>query len=116
MSAYTQLSNQDRMARATRGEDSAKFHLMSSAQHDGPPEGGAYRVFVHFKANNQWYEVQDLHVNGVHPQLISVSESYIQVRATLCPCSGREPTDVIQCASLPQVYEAARDVAYPGRR
>ena len=25
------------------------------------------------------YDIQDLHVNGVHPQLISVSESYIQV-------------------------------------
>jgi hypothetical protein len=34
---------------------------------------------VHFRANDAWYEVQDLHVNGVHPQLISVSESYIQV-------------------------------------
>ncbi|KAL3919505.1 MAG: hypothetical protein SGPRY_005605 [Prymnesium sp.] len=48
------------------------------SHHDGTPESGSYRVFVHFKANDQWYEVQDLHVNGVHPQLISVSESYIQ--------------------------------------
>ena len=58
---------------------STKFHLMCSIQHDGTPEAGSYRGFVHFKANDQWYEVQDLHVNGVHPQLISVSESYIQV-------------------------------------
>ena len=58
---------------------SAKYHLMASVQHDGTPDEGAYRAFVHFRANDQWYEVQDLHVNGVHPQLISVSESYIQV-------------------------------------
>ena len=51
---------------------------MLDAAHDGPPEGGTYRTFVHFKSNDQWYEVQDLHVNNVHPQLISVSESYIQ--------------------------------------
>lgn len=38
-----------------------------------------YRAFVHFKANDNWYEMQDLHVNQIHPQLISVSESYIQV-------------------------------------
>ena len=56
-----------------------KFHLMCSIQHDGTPESGSYRGFVHFKANDGWYEVQDLHVSGVHPQLISVSESYIQV-------------------------------------
>ena len=43
-----------------------------------PTRQGQYRCFVHFPANDQWYEVQDLHVNGVHPQLISVSESYIQ--------------------------------------
>ena len=55
-----------------------KYHLMSSTQHDGQPDSGTYRTFVHFKANDQWYEMQDLHVNGVHPQLISVSESYIQ--------------------------------------
>ena len=62
---------------------SAKYHLMASLQHDGTPEAGSYRGFVHFRANDQWYEVQDLHVNGVHPQLISVSESYIQVHAPL---------------------------------
>ena len=58
---------------------SKKYHLMASLQHDGTPDAGSYRAFVHFRANDQWYEVQDLHVNGVHPQLISVSESYIQV-------------------------------------
>ena len=64
---------------ARLASSSSQFHLMGSIQHDGTPEGGSYRGFVHFKANDQWYEVQDLHVNGVHPQLISVSESYIQV-------------------------------------
>ena len=58
---------------------SAKYHLMASVQHDGTPDAGSYRSFVHFRANDQWYELQDLHVNGVHPQLISVSESYVQV-------------------------------------
>ena len=59
---------------------------MSSTQHDGQPDSGTYRTYVHFKANDQWYDIQDLHVNGVHPQLISVSESYIQVwrRAEAC--------------------------------
>ena len=52
--------------------------LAERVYHGCPPEGGTYRTFVHFKSNDQWYEVQDLHVNNVHPQLISVSESYIQ--------------------------------------
>ena len=67
------------MGAYTAPPSSSKYNLMASVQHDGTPEAGAYRAFVHFRANDQWYEVQDLHVNGVHPQLISVSESYIQV-------------------------------------
>ena len=73
MGTFTQLSEEEQAKGA-----STKYHLMSSTQHDGAPDSGSYRTFVHFKANDQWYEVQDLHVNGVHPQLISVSESYIQ--------------------------------------
>ena len=72
------IKNLDLGAYTVTGE-SKKYHLMSSVQHDGTPDAGAYRAFVHFRANDQWYEMQDLHVNGVHPQLISVSESYIQV-------------------------------------
>mmetsp|Transcript_26753 Transcript_26753/g.60498 ORF Transcript_26753/g.60498 Transcript_26753/m.60498 type:complete len:157 (-) Transcript_26753:369-839(-) len=73
MGQFTDLSDEEK----EKG-GSTKYHLMCSTQHDGNPDSGSYRVFVHFKANDQWYEVQDLHVNGVHPQLISVSESYIQ--------------------------------------
>jgi len=74
MGLYTDLSEADKAK-----EVNTKYHLMSSIQHDGAPDTGSYRAFVHFKANDQWYELQDLHCNGVHPQLISVSESYIQV-------------------------------------
>jgi U4/U6.U5 tri-snRNP-associated protein 2 len=67
------------MGAYTASGESKKYHLMSSVQHEGTPDAGSYRAFVHFRANDSWYEMQDLHVNGVHPQLISVSESYIQV-------------------------------------
>ena len=110
LAAYTELSDADKEKNVQ-----TKFNLMSSTQHDGQPDSGTYRTYVHFKANDQWYDIplplhaprnaplsfaqepqslalpshpftpryrydiQDLHVNGVHPQLISVSESYIQV-------------------------------------
>jgi len=67
------------MGNYTQPPSSCRYNLMASLQHDGTAEAGSYRGFVHFRANDGWYEVQDLHVNGVHPQLISVSESYIQV-------------------------------------
>ena len=58
----------------SRANQKSTIHEL--VQHDGTPD--AYRAFVHFRANDQWYEMQDLHVT-MHPQLISVSESYIQV-------------------------------------
>merc|ERR1712070_256716 len=72
------LSNYTAMPKQAEGGANTKFNLISSIQHDGTPDEGTYRAFVHFKANDQWYELQDLHCNQIHPQLISVSESYIQ--------------------------------------
>lgn len=50
-SQFTDLSEEQK---AVSG--STKYHLMCSTQHDGNPESGSYRVFVHFKANDQWCE------------------------------------------------------------
>jgi U4/U6.U5 tri-snRNP-associated protein 2 len=46
---YTDLPVAQREAGAN-----TKFHLMNSIQHDGPPETGSYRAFVHFPANDGW--------------------------------------------------------------
>eukprot|EP00904_Undaria_pinnatifida_P008268 jgi/Undpi1/4571/HiC_scaffold_18.g07925.m1 len=65
-----------------------KYNLLANICHDSPPgqgkEGqtdplsaGCYRAHVQNKATEQWYEVQDLHVQETMPQLIGLSESYI---------------------------------------
>jgi len=40
---------------------------------------GSYRVHLQHKATGQWFEIQDLHVNEISPQLIGVSESNILI-------------------------------------
>jgi hypothetical protein len=42
-------------------------------------QGGSYRVHIQNRASDQWYEVQDLHVQETMPQLIGLSESYIMI-------------------------------------
>ena len=37
-------------------------------------------ITLHSQATNNWYEVQDLHVREILPQMITLSESYIQAR------------------------------------
>ena len=50
--------------------------------HDGEPGQGTYRVHILHQATGQWYEMQDLHVTQILPQMITLTEAYIQVSFT----------------------------------
>jgi len=41
--------------------------------------GGSYRIHLQSKATQQWYELQDLHVQETMPQLVGLSESYLLI-------------------------------------
>ncbi|XP_055387296.1 U4/U6.U5 tri-snRNP-associated protein 2 [Condylostylus longicornis] len=56
-----------------------KYNLIANIVHDGEPKKGTYRVHLFHKPNSQWYEMQDLHVNEILPQMITLTESYIQI-------------------------------------
>ncbi|VEL08309.1 unnamed protein product [Protopolystoma xenopodis] len=51
--------------------------------HDGPPVpgSGTYRVHIMHRGTGKWYEMQDLHVAEVLPQMITLSETLLQVWA-----------------------------------
>lgn len=67
-----------------------KYDLVANITHDSPAdvgrEGkydplqeGSYKCHVQHRATNQWYQMQDLHVEPTMPQLIGVSESYLLI-------------------------------------
>ena len=67
-----------------------KYDLVANITHESPAdvgrEGkhdplqeGSYKCHVQHKGTNQWYEIQDLHVQETMPQLIGVSESYVLI-------------------------------------
>mmetsp|Transcript_30284 Transcript_30284/g.84643 ORF Transcript_30284/g.84643 Transcript_30284/m.84643 type:complete len:392 (+) Transcript_30284:458-1633(+) len=57
-----------------------KYNLLANIRHEGDDlKGGQCTVDVLHKANDQWYELQDLEVKDTIPQLIALSESYIQI-------------------------------------
>ncbi|EGZ28107.1 hypothetical protein PHYSODRAFT_309027 [Phytophthora sojae] len=71
---------------------STKYNLIANICHDSPVTTGqeaalqtnpltegSYRVHVQNRATEQWYEIQDLHVQETMPQLIGVSESYLMI-------------------------------------
>ena len=39
-----------------------------------------------WQGSNLWYEMQDLHVREIQPQMITLAESYIQVIGVLHMC------------------------------
>ncbi|KAL3877260.1 hypothetical protein ACJMK2_034993 [Sinanodonta woodiana] len=57
------------------------YDLMANIIHDGEPGPGkgTYRIHVLHKGTGKWYELQDLHVTDILPQMITLSESYIQI-------------------------------------
>jgi U4/U6.U5 tri-snRNP-associated protein 2 len=58
---------------------SSKYDLAANVVHDGKAGGGTYRVHVHRKSEDSWYEVQDLRVTDILPQMVALSETYMQV-------------------------------------
>ncbi|XP_015115712.1 U4/U6.U5 tri-snRNP-associated protein 2 [Diachasma alloeum] len=55
------------------------YDLIANIVHDGEPGQGTYRVHILHKATGQWYELQDLHVTPILPQMITLTEAYIQI-------------------------------------
>ncbi|CAI5965268.1 unnamed protein product [Closterium sp. NIES-65] len=61
------------------GKLRSKYDLIANVVHDGKPGEGSYRAFVQRKAEEAWYEMQDLHVTETLPQMVALSEAYIQI-------------------------------------
>ena len=57
----------------------SRYDLAANIVHDGGVAGGSYRAHVQRKAEGAWYEVQDLHVTEILPQVVALSETYVQV-------------------------------------
>ncbi|XP_041066354.1 U4/U6.U5 tri-snRNP-associated protein 2 isoform X1 [Carcharodon carcharias] len=55
------------------------YDLIGNVVHDGKPGEGAYRVHVLHHGTGKWYELQDLQVSDILPQMITLSEAYIQI-------------------------------------
>ncbi|GLU12179.1 hypothetical protein SLE2022_288800 [Rubroshorea leprosula] len=57
----------------------SKYDLIANIVHDGKPDEGFYRAFVQRKSEELWYEIQDLHVSETLPQMVALSEAYMQI-------------------------------------
>jgi U4/U6.U5 tri-snRNP-associated protein 2 len=57
------------------------YDLLANISHEGKAEAGkgTYKVHVRHRGTEQWYQIQDLIVEEIMPQMIFMSESYIHV-------------------------------------
>ncbi|KAK1806242.1 hypothetical protein P4O66_000124 [Electrophorus voltai] len=60
-------------------EKNTTYDLVANVVHDGKPSEGAYRIHVLHHGTGKWYELQDLQVTDILPQMITLSEAYIQI-------------------------------------
>lgn len=62
------------------------YDLVANIVHDSPAgaeagqgKAGTYRVHILHRGTGKWFEMQDLHVTEILPQMITLSEAYIQI-------------------------------------
>lgn len=57
------------------------YDLVANVVHEGEPASGkgTYRAHILHRGSGKWYEMQDLHVTEILPQMITLSEAYIQI-------------------------------------
>ena len=58
---------------------SARYNLIANISHDGPAEGGKFRVHVFHKALGKWLEMSDVDVQEKAPDNIMLLDVYIQI-------------------------------------
>ncbi|VWU50089.1 U4/U6.U5 tri-snRNP-associated protein 2, putative [Hepatocystis sp. ex Piliocolobus tephrosceles] len=56
-----------------------KYNLIASIFHSGTVQTGSYKIHVLNQPSNEWYEIEDLHVISILPQLVLLSEVCIQL-------------------------------------
>eukprot|EP00002_Diphylleia_rotans_P029191 TRINITY_DN5931_c0_g1_i2.p1 TRINITY_DN5931_c0_g1~~TRINITY_DN5931_c0_g1_i2.p1 ORF type:complete len:327 (+),score=67.35 TRINITY_DN5931_c0_g1_i2:705-1685(+) len=56
-----------------------KYDLLASICHEGEPGKGTYHVHIFSKPHDQWFDMRDLICTEVLPQLITLSEAYVQI-------------------------------------
>ncbi|KHJ86146.1 hypothetical protein OESDEN_14112, partial [Oesophagostomum dentatum] len=54
------------------------YDLVANIVHDGKPDSGTYRIQLVHVGSRKWFELEDLHVKEILPQMIVLAESYIQ--------------------------------------
>lgn len=64
-------------------KDKILYNLIANVCHNGKSGEGTYHVHVERKNEDSWYEVQDLRLTEVLPQIVSLSETYMQVYETI---------------------------------
>ncbi|KAK9845987.1 hypothetical protein WJX81_007744 [Elliptochloris bilobata] len=67
----------------------SKYDLVANLVHDGAAGRGVYRAHVQRRSEGAWYEVQDLHVTDILPQMVVLSETYAQIYERQAPGVAR---------------------------
>merc|ERR1712083_1265527 len=60
-------------------KEGTTYDLMANIVHDGSPEKGSYKAHILHKGSGKWFELQDLHATEILPQMITLTEAYIQI-------------------------------------
>lgn len=74
----------------TVGAPGVRYNLVATVSHEGPAEGGKFRVHVLHKASAKWFELDDVRVEERQPQTMQLLDVFMQVweRQPVAPSAG----------------------------
>ena len=58
---------------------SQRFDLIATGCHEGKPDSGSYYSLLYHYPDKEWYQVEDLTVKEVRPEMVAISEAYFQI-------------------------------------
>ena len=75
------VGSQNQPSPGSAGASASKYDLVATACHRGKPESGSYHATLYHYAESEWYQVEDLSVKEVRPEIVAIQEAYFQVYA-----------------------------------
>ena len=74
-------SHRDLLAEEVKDKhnEGTTYDLIANVVHDGSPETGNYRVHILHAGSGKWFEMNDLYMTEILPQMITLTEAYIQI-------------------------------------
>ncbi len=79
--------------------DGGAYDLVANVVHEGAPKKGTYKAHIQHAGSGKWFEMQDLHISKVLPEILPLSEAYIQIYKRCAPTAAPSKSSKVEATA-----------------